>query len=96
MFQQNLQPQQLLEALENEIPLIVCITEGIPVLDMIKVKEKILQIKISFDWTQLPRNYNPRRMQNRYYARKYSFTKGSCGIVSRSGTLTYEAVSQTT
>ena len=43
MFLQNLLPNAVLEAIESvEIPLIVCITEGIPVLDMIKVKEKLL------------------------------------------------------
>ena len=41
MFQLNLQLRAINEAIENEIPLIVCITEGIPVLDMIKVKEKL-------------------------------------------------------
>ena len=51
----------IIEAIENDIPLIVCITEGIPVLDMIKVKEKLLNQKISFNWSKLSWNYYSRR-----------------------------------
>ena len=62
----------IMEAAEAGLPLVVCITEGIPVADMIKVKEFLSDKNTRLDRTELSRHYRARKMQNRHYARTYS------------------------
>jgi succinyl-CoA synthetase alpha subunit len=88
----------ILEAADAGVSLVVCITEGIPVMDMLKVRRALApaQQGPAAHRAQLPGRHHAGRVQDRHHAGAHPQAVGRIGVVSRSGTLTYEAVGQLT